>query len=73
MDLKWYLLPIRYQRNICQMINRMQNGTTFTIGPFQVLNYETLKIVSGKWTRNLIKYQSPYFIYDFFFHFVLKL
>lgn len=27
------------------MMNWMQNGTNFTIGPFQELNFETLKIV----------------------------
>lgn len=44
-DFKWYLLPTNDQKDIMHMINRMQNGVDVTIGPFQKLNFETLKIV----------------------------
>lgn len=44
-DFKWYLLPTSDQKNVMHMILRMQNGITLTIGPFQQLNYEALKIV----------------------------
>ncbi|XP_055307819.1 odorant receptor 63a-like [Sitodiplosis mosellana] len=45
---KWYLLPKKDQKHILLMILRMENGVRVTIGPFQSLNYETLKILSQK-------------------------
>nr|AOT85629.1 odorant receptor 112 [Mayetiola destructor] len=47
-DLKWYLLPPKYQRDVCFMMKRMQNGATLTIGPFQTLNFETLRILTQR-------------------------
>lgn len=44
-EFKWYLLPTSDQKNVMHMILRMQNGIKLTIGPFQELNYEALKIV----------------------------
>lgn len=44
-NFKWYILPTADQMDVMQMINRIQNGTDLTIGPFGQLNYETLNIV----------------------------
>lgn len=44
---QWYNLPINYQMDIMHLINRKQNGTTITIGPFGTINRELFKIVSN--------------------------
>lgn len=44
-NFKWYLLPIDDQKFVLLEIFRLQNGVEITIGPFQQLNFETLKIV----------------------------
>lgn len=67
MDLKWYLLPAKYQREVCFMIKRMQNGIVFTIGPFQTLNYETLKTVSGHTIHNLHSFINIFLYFPIFF------
>lgn len=45
-DLKWYLLPVKYQRNVAHVMNQVQNGAVVTIGPFENLSYDTARIVS---------------------------
>ncbi|XP_055299431.1 uncharacterized protein LOC129567007 [Sitodiplosis mosellana] len=45
-DFKWYLLPIDDQKDLMHMMIRFQNEATFTIGPFEELNYETIKLAS---------------------------
>lgn len=43
---KWYLLPDDpLRREVCFMLKQVQNGALLTIGPFDVLNFETAKIV----------------------------
>lgn len=37
----WYLLPLKHQKTLATAMNRVQNGTTLTIGPFDELNFET--------------------------------
>lgn len=46
MDLAWYLLSVKCQRNVRFIIERLQRGVGFTIGPFDVYSYEVLRIVS---------------------------
>lgn len=55
----------------------MQNGVSVTIGPFEVLNYETLKTVRNpsnfeilttnlKWIFNILVESKSVFIFDVF-------
>lgn len=44
-DFKWYLLPAHDQKAVMLMLSNMQNGYCISIGPFEKLNFETLKIV----------------------------
>lgn len=54
-NFKWYLLPIDDQKCVMLEIFRLQNGVDLHIGPFQQLNFETLKIVSKPFLK-LLKY-----------------
>lgn len=45
-DFKWYLLPKEKQKDVLHMMLRLQNGVSLTIGPFQQLDFVTLKTVS---------------------------
>ncbi|XP_055309261.1 uncharacterized protein LOC129573089 [Sitodiplosis mosellana] len=47
-DFKWYLLAKEDQRDLMQILLRMQNGVRVTIGPFEPLNYETLKTLTQR-------------------------
>lgn len=42
----WYNLPIKHQKDMMHMINRKQNGTKITVGPFGVINRELTTAVS---------------------------
>lgn len=44
-DLLWYHLPADLQKDVANMINHLQNGATLTIGPFEILNWETAALV----------------------------
>ncbi|XP_031627370.1 odorant receptor 67d-like [Contarinia nasturtii] len=60
-DFKWYLLPIEDQKDVRHMILRLQNEVSFTMGPFEELNFETLKILSRRvysFLMFLIKFKS---------------
>lgn len=46
-NFKWYLLPVPVQKDVMRMMVRMQNGVDLTIGPFEQLNFEALKVVRG--------------------------
>lgn len=41
----WYLLTRQQQLSYAHLLNRLQNGSTLRMGPFAVLNRETLSIV----------------------------
>lgn len=45
-DTKWYTLSIEQQKIVMHLINRKQNGTALTMGPFAQLNMGTVSIVS---------------------------
>lgn len=45
-EFKWYLLPKNDQKDVMFMIQRMQTQTTYSIGPFDELNFVALKVVS---------------------------
>nr|AOT85630.1 odorant receptor 113 [Mayetiola destructor] len=47
-ELKWYLLPVKRQRDVCHVMNRLQNGAVLTIGPFETLNFEVIKILTQR-------------------------
>ncbi|XP_031616517.1 odorant receptor 67d-like [Contarinia nasturtii] len=47
-DFKWYLLPKDDQKDVLHMLLRLQNEVSFTIGPFEELNFETLKNLCQK-------------------------
>lgn len=53
---KWYMLSVRQQKDLAIMLQRLQNGCTLSIGPFQELNFE----VATKASDNIF----------FFFHFL---
>ncbi|XP_031636572.1 uncharacterized protein LOC116349321 [Contarinia nasturtii] len=47
-DFKWYLLSKDDQKDVLHMLLRLQNEVPLTIGPFEELNFETLKNLSQK-------------------------
>lgn len=53
---KWYVMSIYHQKTVMHLINRKQNGTTFSIGPFAKLNMQTFYIVSNFWQYNFSLY-----------------
>lgn len=44
-DLNWHSLPNDLQKDLQQLIHRMQNGVVLTVGPFETVNRELFKIV----------------------------
>lgn len=40
-EMKWYALPPNYQRQLAQVLHRWQNMSTFSIGPFEDLDFVT--------------------------------
>lgn len=41
----WYLMSIKSQLAFGHLVNRLQNGAVFRMGPFEELNFETLSNV----------------------------
>lgn len=50
--LAWYYLPYKNQADICNAINHLQHGPAFTIGPFEILNFEAMTLV---WTFKTVE------------------
>lgn len=40
LDFEWYKMPVEFQKDFILLILRKQNGATFTVGPFGVINRE---------------------------------
>lgn len=50
-SMPWYLLSTSCQKEIMSGIHNVQNGPTFTIGPFAELNFETASDVRIYFTK----------------------
>lgn len=48
LDISWYRLSIKNQRDYAHTLNRLQHGTVLKIGPLAELNYETFSDVKEK-------------------------
>lgn len=44
-EMPWYLLSCKQQLSYAHMLNRLQHGAVLQMGPFGVLNFETLSAV----------------------------
>ncbi|XP_055296748.1 uncharacterized protein LOC129565663 [Sitodiplosis mosellana] len=47
-EIKWYVLPIKFQKDIMHLINRRQNKKSLSVGPFADLNIETFYDISKR-------------------------
>lgn len=48
----WHLLPLRRQKELINLLHRLQNGTVLTIGPFGELDYEMATDVRYLWIHS---------------------
>lgn len=53
-EMPWYLLSKKSQLAYAHLLNRLQNGIVFRMGPFGELNFETLSKVLWTWCYCLL-------------------
>lgn len=56
--INWDLMPPQYRKMLVVVLNRWQVGCNITIGPLDVLNYETASTVSGNHSSSVVPVDS---------------